>query len=320
VNEGVVLKVVALAGGVGGAKLVHGLAALLPRGDLSVIVNTGDDFVFWGLYISPDLDTVCYTLAGLANPRTGWGQREETWNVLNTVKDLGGQSWFQIGDKDLATHLFRTEMLAQGEPLSEITHRLCNQWGIQHPIFPMSNDPVSTIVHTSDQGELGFQHYFVKVSCTPVVEKFEFQGADTAAPAPGALTHIHGADLVILTPSNPWVSIDPILSVPGYRDAIARKVVIGVSPLVGGQALKGPAAKMFCELGVQPSAFAVASHYRDFLSGFIFDHKDAEELENIQRYRIIPLLTDIIMKDEVDRVRFAEEVLKFGEAILNRSH
>ena len=312
--------VVALAGGVGGAKLVHGLATLLPRGNFSVIVNTGDDFIYWGLSISPDLDTVCYTLAGLANPTTGWGQRDETWNVLKTVKDLGGPDWFRIGDKDLATHVLRTEMQAQGEPLSAITHRLCLKWGIQHPIIPMSDDPVRTIVHTRGYGELGFQHYFVKYACEPVVEKFEFRGAEKATPAPRSLAHLSAADLVVLTPSNPWVSIDPILSIPGYREAIAKKVVIGVSPLVCGQALKGPAAKMYRELGIRPSAFAVASHYHDFLTGFIFDHKDADELENIQRYRIIPLLTDIIMKDEVDRVRFAEEVLKFGEAILTRSH
>ncbi|MBW6467221.1 MAG: 2-phospho-L-lactate transferase [Brevefilum sp.] len=314
------MKVVALAGGVGGAKLVHGLAALLAPGELSIIVNTGDDFEYCGLRISPDLDTVCYTLAGLANPETGWGQHDESWTVLEAIKNLGGPDWFRLGDKDLATHLVRTDQLAKGLPLSAITQGLCRQWGVEHPVFPMSDDPVRTIVHTADHGSLGFQQYFVQHACQPVVRSFEFAGADQSAPPPGALEQINEADLVIFTPSNPWVSIDPILAVPGYRNALENKVVIAVSPLVQGQALKGPAAKMYRELGIQPGASAVANHYLDLLTGFVFDQQDEEELEKIQRWRIIPLLTNIIMKDEQDRVRFAEEVLNFGESVLDRSH
>lgn len=311
---------IALAGGVGGAKLAFGLAALLSPSDFSVIVNTGDDFEYCGLKISPDLDTVCYTLAGLADPIKGWGQRDETWTVLNTVKRLGGPDWFKLGDKDLASHLVRTWQLDQGRTLSQVTHELCRRWEVEHAVFPMSDDLVQTIVHTRDQGALGFQHYFVQYGFQPVVESFEFRGAAKATPAPGALEHIEAADLVIITPSNPWVSIDPILAVPAYRIALANKAVIAVSPLVGGKALKGPAAKMFLELGIEPSASAVAAHYRDLLTGFVFDRRDLQELEKIKPWRIIPLLTNIIMKDVLDRIRLAEEVLEFGESVLNRSH
>ena len=313
------MKVVTLAGGVGGAKLVDGLANLLPPEDLSVIVNTGDDFEYLSLKISPDLDTVCYTLAGLANPVTGWGRVDETWQVFNTVAALDGPDWFRLGDKDIATHLLRTQRLNEGQSLSAITRAFCQNWGINHSVFPMSDDPVRTIVHTSDGESLGFQVYFVKRECRPVVKSFEFQGAADAKAVPEALEKIRESDLVIFAPSNPWVSIDPILAVPGYREVIAQKPVIAVSPLIGGKALKGPAAKMYRELGVQPSASAVAGHYHDLLDGFVLDEIDRGELEKIERWRIIALVTDIIMKDKQDRVRLAGEVLEFGETILNRS-
>jgi LPPG:FO 2-phospho-L-lactate transferase len=314
------MKVIALAGGVGGAKLVHGLAKVLSPEDFSVIVNTGDDFFHFGLKICPDLDTVCYTLAGLTNPATGWGQCEETWTVLDTVTQLGGADWFQLGDKDLATHLVRTAQLEQGKSLSEITHAYCQHWGITHRVYPMSDDPVETIVYTQEHGPLGFQEYFVHYGFRPVVTSFEFRGADRAVPAPGALEQIESADLVIIAPSNPWVSIDPILAIPEYRDSLARKMVIAVSPLVGNQALKGPAAKMFREMGIEPNPSAVAAHYGHLLKGFVIDHKDQLELEKIQRWRIIGLLSNIVMKDVPDRIRLAEEVLEFGESVLDRSH
>ncbi len=314
------MKILALAGGVGGAKLVDGLAALLPPDELSIIVNTGDDFEYCGLNISPDLDTVCYTLAGLANPVTGWGQRDETWVVFDAVQNLGGPDWFRLGDRDLATHLYRTSQLALGKTLSDVTQSLCDAWGVEHRVFPMSDDPVRTIVHTVDQGSLGFQTYFVQKACEPVVESFDFQGVEQARPAPGALAAIDQADLIILTPSNPWVSIDPILSVPGYLPAIMDKVVIAVSPLVAGKSLKGPAAKMYRELGFEPSASAVAFHYRNFLRGFVFDNQDQEELEKIHGWHIITLLTNIIMNVERDRIRLAEEILEFGDEVLARSH
>ncbi|MBG0788115.1 MAG: 2-phospho-L-lactate transferase, partial [Anaerolineaceae bacterium] len=295
------------------------LAQLLGPESLSVIVNTGDDFEYLGLQISPDLDTVCYTLAGLANPTTGWGLQDETWTTFDALAALGGLAWFHLGDKDLATHFYRTEALKQGKRLSQITHELCTRWGVTHPVYPMSDDPVRTIVKTKAGESLGFQEYFVHQACQPEVTGFEFDGADTAQPVPAALAAIEAADLVILAPSNPWVSIAPILEVPGYLDLIKEKPVIAVSPIIGGKALKGPAAKMYAELGFDPSASAVADHYRDFLTGFVFDTIDAAELEKIQRWRIIPVVTDIIMKDRPDRSRLANEVLAFGETVINRS-
>lgn len=313
------MKVVALAGGVGGAKLVDGLAQLLRPEDLTVIVNTGDDFDYLGLQISPDLDTVCYTLADLANPITGWGQRDESWRVFETLSALGGLDWFRLGDRDIATHLYRTDALRKGASLSQVTRDLCEKWGIAHPVYPMSDDPVRTFVNTRSGEALGFQEYFVHQACQPEVTGFEFRGVETAHPVPEALAAIEAADLIVLAPSNPWVSIGPILAVPGYLEAIQQKPVVAVSPIIGGKALKGPAAKMYRELGFTPSATAVAEHYKDFLSGFMLDSTDKAELENIQRWRIISVATDIIMKDKPDRTRLAGEVLAFGESVLNRS-
>ena len=313
------MRVAALAGGVGGAKLVDGLAVHLPPEELSVIVNTGDDFDYLGLQISPDLDTVCYTLAGLANPATGWGQRDESWQTFETLSALGGLDWFRLGNRDLATHLYRTEALKKGQSLSLVTRDLCHKWGIKHPVYPMSDDPVRTIVNTQQGEALGFQEYFVHRACQPAVTGFEFRGAGTARPVPEALEAIRNADLVILTPSNPWVSIGPILALPGVLAVIRQKPVIAVSPIVDGKALKGPAAKMYHELGIAPSAAAVAAHYREFLTGFVLDAVDAAELDKIRQWRIIPLATDIIMKDRPDRARLAREVLDFGETVLNRS-
>lgn len=313
------MKITVLAGGVGGAKLVDGLAHLLSPESLGIIVNTADDFEYLGLKISPDLDTVCYTLADLANLETGWGLRDETWVTFDTLSKLGGLDWFRLGDKDLATHLFRTRELDQGRRLSDVTRDLCNSWGVQHPVYPMSDEPVRTIVHTVEGELLGFQEYFVQQACQPVVESFEFKGSDSANPVSAALRAIESSDLVILAPSNPWVSIAPILAVAGYLEAISRKPVVAVSPIIGGKALKGPAAKMYWELGIQPSASSVANHYREFLTGFVFDSIDRDELEKIKRWRIIPLVTDIVMRDKQDRIRLAEEILEFSETILNRS-
>jgi LPPG:FO 2-phospho-L-lactate transferase len=313
------LKVVALAGGVGGAKLVDGLAQILGPEALSIIVNTGDDFEYLSLQISPDLDTVCYTLADLANPETGWGRCDETWVTFDTIAVMGGAAWFRLGDKDLATHILRTSKLKRGHKLSEITREFCCQWGIDHLVFPMSDDPVRTIVHTTHGKALGFQEYFVHQACQPIVASIDFHGAETSKPAPGAVEAIENSDVVIIAPSNPWVSIDPVLAVPGYREALSKKIVVAVSPLIGGKALKGPAAKIYQELGYTPSASAVAYHYQDMLSGFVFDSIDQCELEKIERWRIIPLVTDIIMKDKPDRVRLAQEVLMFSETVFNRS-
>ncbi len=313
------MKVCVLAGGVGGAKLVDGLAAILPPSQLTVIVNTSDDFEHLGLQISPDLDTVCYMLAGLANPDTGWGQRDETWAAYDTLAALGGPDWFRLGDRDLATHLYRTEALNAGKTLSEVTRALCAAWGIAHPVLPMSDDPVRTIVHTREGEALGFQEYFVHQACRPEVRRFEFIGARSAQALPAALEALKAADLVLIAPSNPWVSIGPILAVPGYLDVLKEKPIIAVSPIVGGRALKGPAAKMYRELGIEPSASAVAAQYRELLTGFVFDQIDADELDKIERWRIISLVTDTVMKDKSDRIRLAEETLKFSVSVLNRS-
>ena len=313
------MKVVALAGGVGGAKLVHGLAMVLPPDDLSIVVNTGDDFEYLGLYICPDLDTVCYTLAEIANPKTGWGRDDESWVTFNEIAVVGGPGWFRLGDKDLATHLIRTAQLIDGRKLSEITKEFCGIWGIKHTVYPMSEEPVRTMVHTINGDILGFQEYFVHQKCKPVVDHFEFRGIEAARPTPKVLKAIKACDLVVFAPSNPWVSIDPILAIPGYRDAIFQKPVIAVSPLIGGKAIKGPAAKIYQELGIQPCASAVAKHYQDLLTGFIIDNSDRAELEKIERWRIIALVTDILMKNNQDRLRLAKDVLQFGETILNRS-
>jgi LPPG:FO 2-phospho-L-lactate transferase len=304
------MKVVALAGGVGGAKLADGLAQVLPPEDFTVIVNIGDDFDFLGLRICPDLDTVCYTLAGMANPETGWGRAGETWRFMEALTRLAGPDWFQLGDKDLATHIERTRRLASGHPLSRITADFCRSWSIRHTVLPVSDQPVPTIVLTSD-GELPFQEYFVARRCEPVVAGFRFEGIANAVPALGVLDSLHHSDLVIICPSNPWVSIDPILAFPSIRSALEKKPVIAVSPILGGQTIKGPAAKMYTELGISPSVLAVARHYTPLLSGFVIDDIDREYNDDLRLAGLDVLVTDTIMRSSADRVRLAQEVIEF---------
>lgn len=305
------MKIVALAGGVGGAKLAHGLAQILPPEDLTVIVNTGDDFEHLGLTICPDLDTVCYTLAGLANPETGWGRAGETWNAMANLKRLGASDWFNLGDSDLATHLERTRRLKAGHSLSRITRDFCAAWGIRHAVLPMSDDPVRTMVDT-DEGELPFQEYFVHRRCEPRVKGFRFAGAEAASPAAGTREAIQSADAVVICPSNPWVSIDPILAVlaPLSRNSGegSRVRVVAVSPIIAGKTVKGPAAKMFAELGIEPSALAVAKHYEKFLSGIVVDSLDSELAKQI---RIPSHVTNTLMTSDADRARLAQETLDF---------
>ena len=297
------MKITALAGGVGGAKLAHGLAQILPPEDLTIIVNTGDDFEHLGLSICPDLDTVCYTLAGLANPETGWGRVNETWNTITNVEKLGGPNWFRLGDQDIATHLERTRRLKGGEPLSQITKDFCKAWGIQHTILPMTDSPVHTIVN-SDEGELAFQEYFVHRQCGPKVKGFRFDGVDVAEPAFGVREAVESAEAIVICPSNPWVSVDPILRVI----PLPNKKLVAVSPIIGGKTVKGPAAKMYAELGIEPSALAVAKHYRDLLSGFVLDNVDAHLSDKI---RTRTLVTDTLMNSLTDRARLAMDVLNF---------
>ncbi len=309
------LKIVALAGGVGGAKLAEGLAQVLPPENLTVIVNTGDDFDHLGLRICPDLDTVCYTLAGIANPDTGWGRANETWNALDNLETLGGPTWFRIGDKDLGTHLERTRRLNNGIKLSQITHVFCRSWGVLPTVMPMSDEVVSTKVYT-DMGVMPFQEYFVQRKCQPTVKGFKFDGVEKSQPAPGVLAAIELSDVIIICPSNPWVSIDPILAVPQIRSVLVLRKVIAVSPIIGGLAVKGPAAKMFSDLGIQPSAIAVAQHYENLIQGFVFDQTDSGLLEEICHLGISPYVTDSIMRTSEDRSRVAAEVLDFSTSMV----
>ena len=300
------MKLVALAGGVGGAKLAHGLAQVLPAEDLTVIVNTGDDFEHYGLYICPDLDTVCYTLAGLANPDTGWGRVNEAWNVIENATKLGGPRWFNLGDQDLGTHIERTRRVKAGQSLSQITKDFCQAWGIEHNVLPMSDRPVRTIVET-EEGDLAFQEYFVHRRCEPRVRGFHFEGVEAAKPAPGAREAIQSAAAVIICPSNPWVSIDPILHVIKRIE----KPVVAVSPIIGGETIKGPAAKMYRELGISPSAAAVANHYCDLATGFVFDELDKHLEGEISSLGMRTLVTNTLMKSHDDRKQLALDLLNF---------
>jgi LPPG:FO 2-phospho-L-lactate transferase len=291
---------------VGGARLADGLQQVLPPENLAVIVNTGDDFEHLGLWVCPDLDTVCYTLAGLANEEMGWGRAGETWTALEALAALGGPDWFRIGDRDLGTHLERTRRMELGHTLSAITADFCRRWGIGPAVLPMTDEPASTIVQTA-AGEIAFQDYFVRRRCEPVVTGFRFDGG--RSPAPGVLAALEAADLVVLCPSNPWVSIDPIRAVPGVEDALRNRPVIAVSPIIGGRAVKGPAAKMFAELGVVPTAAAVADHYRGLLQGFVIDHVDEAEAVQLSAAGLAVHSTEALMRDRPDRARLAAEVL-----------
>jgi LPPG:FO 2-phospho-L-lactate transferase len=302
------LRIVALAGGVGGAKLAHGFAQILPPEDLTVIVNTGDDFEHYGLYVCPDLDTVCYTLAGLANPETGWGRTNETWNVIENASKLGGPNWFHLGDQDLGTHLERTRRLNERQTLTRITKDFCRTWGIKHTILPMSDQPVRTIVETHE-GELAFQEYFVHRRCEPRVKGFRFDGVEKAEPAPGVCEALHAADAVIICPSNPWVSIDPILKVVSRWER--GKPVIAVSPIIGGQAVRGPAAKMYRELGIEPSALAVANHYRGVATGFVLDQIDQQLKGEVMGLNMSTLVTNTLMNSLDYRSQLAKDMLTF---------
>ncbi len=304
------MKIAALAGGVGGAKLIDGLSRVLPKGCLTAIVNVGDDFEFFGLKICPDLDTVIYTLANKENTKTGWGRANDTWHALEVIRDLGGTTWFQLGDADLGLHLERTRLIRSGTTLNEFCDLLCKKWNIAQHVCPATNDLLQTIVHTFKQGDLPFQEYFVKERFEPQVSGFSFSGADTALPAPGVLESLTEADYVIICPSNPWVSIDPILAIHGIREVLFSKKVIAVSPIVGGHAIKGPAAKIFNELGIDASAYAVAEHYKDIIDMLVVDEADAGLIDKIAELGIVPVLLKSIMTDKKDRERFASEIIQ----------
>ncbi|MFH2102686.1 MAG: 2-phospho-L-lactate transferase [Chloroflexota bacterium] len=309
------MKIVALAGGVGGAKLVDGLAQLLSPDNLTVVVNTGDDFEHLGLYICPDLDTVCYTLAGKVNAETGWGRAGDSFFALENLALLGAESWFRLGDRDLATHIIRSYRLSAGHTLSEITADFCRAWGVFHTVAPMTDQPVRTIVDTTEHGEMSFQEYFVRRRFEPKVKGFRFSGLETARPSPTILKAIEQSDAIIICPSNPWVSIDPILMIPDILPAFENKKVVAVSPIIGGQTVKGPAAKMFAELGIEPSALAVASHYKDLLTGFVLDSIDASQEKDVKEMNLLTSVTNTLMKSSADRGRLAQDVLNFIQSI-----
>lgn len=310
------MKITAFAGGVGGAKLADGLAQCLDPEDLNIIVNTGDDFEHFGLSISPDLDTVCYTLANLANPATGWGREHETWHTLNEIKRLNGTDWFNLGDLDLATHLERTRRLKEGQGLSEITTSFCKKWKIDVPVFPMSDTPVRTFIHCKDGRRLPFQEYFVKYRFEPELESIEFENIENAMVPDHALKAIDEADCIIFCPSNPFVSIDPIIQIKDIQERIEQKKIVAVSPIIGGKALKGPAAKMFNELGKEACAAEVAEHYKNILALFILDNQDNDQIAEVEGWGIMCKALDIIMPNKLERKRLACQIINLIEEYL----
>jgi LPPG:FO 2-phospho-L-lactate transferase len=310
-------NIVALAGGVGGARLSDGLARLL--GDrLTVIVNTGDDFEHLGLHIAPDLDTVMYTLAGLADPAQGWGLAGETWTFMEQLARLGGPSWFRLGDRDLATHALRTSRLASGSTLSDITRELCAALNVAARVLPMSDDAVRTMVHSGAQ-TYAFQDYFVRLRCEVPLTAVTYRGAATARlnPAISAMQDAAAPAAVIICPSNPYLSVAPILAVPGLRDWLSSLGVpiVAVSPIVGGAAIKGPAAKIMRELGLQPSALAIAEHYHGLIDGLVIDACDAALRDAIEASGTAVLVTQTVMRSTADRAQLAQDCLGFAEAL-----
>ena len=301
-------RVVALSGGVGGARLLDGLQAALPPGALTALVNTGDDFEHWGLYISPDVDTVVYTLAGLAHEARGWGLADETFHALGMVSRLGGEDWFQLGDRDLAMHLVRTRALAAGVSLSEITATLAARLGVATRVLPMADAPCRTILVT-DEGELSFQDWLVRRRAAATVRGVRFVGSPP--PSPGVLAAIAEAELVVIGPSNPYVSIDPILSLPGVRAALAERPVVAVSPIVAGRAVKGPLGEMIPSLaGRAASAAAIVAHYGSLLRGLVVERGDESDLGDVG----VPVCaTATVMHDRAARRALADDVLAFAE-------
>ena len=303
--------IVALSGGVGGSKLVAGLNKILAPNQLTTVVNTGDDFEHFGLPICPDLDTVLYTLADLNDRERGWGRRDESWACMETLQALGAEDWFQLGDKDLALHLTRRQWLQQGESLSQVVERIRGQLGIASSVVPMSDEPVRTHVQT-DQGELSFQDYFVRQRCVPKVERFFYRNSENASPSKGFSHALQDKNLagVVIGPSNPFVSIDPILSLPGMRETLTGLgvPVVAISPIVGGKAIKGPAAKMFEELGKAASALSVAQHYGNLLSGFVIDDAD-RETAGLFDEGLKVLVCDTVMVRQADREALARTTL-----------
>lgn len=309
------IRVLVLSGGVGGAKLLRGLYSVLPPDTLAAIVNTGDDFAHLGLYVSPDVDTALYTLAGLADGEQGWGRAGETWSFMRALEALGAETWFRLGDADLALHVERTRRLVAGETLSAVTAHVARCFGIRAEIIPMSDDTVATRVITVE-GELSFQDYFVRRRCAPRVRSICFAGAETARIPVAARAAFASPDLeaIVIAPSNPWLSIDPLLAIPDLRGSLnaARCPVIAVTPILGGKAVKGPTAKIMSELGIPVSPLSVARHYGDLVDGFVLDARDAD----LARGFALPIdIADTLMTSPDESARVARGVIGFAQRL-----
>ena len=307
-------RFIAITGGVGGAKLALGLTQLLSPDEISFVVNTGDDFEHLGLHVSPDIDTLVYTLSGQSNTEVGWGRHGETWQFMHALREFGGETWFNLGDLDLAMHVRRTQRLREGATLTAVTRELAVALGVEYDVLPMSDAPVRTMIGTPD-GELAFQHYFVRDRCAPTVTGFRFAGAESARLSPQIVGRLSDPSLagIIVCPSNPFVSVDPVLAVPGMRRQLAAAGVpiVAVSPIVAGLAIKGPTAKMMTELKIPNSAVAVAAHYRDLVDGFVIDEQDAALEADVAALGLRTVVAQTVMLSLADRKQLAADVLQF---------
>ena len=308
--------VLALAGGVGGAKLALGLTRILPPERLVIVVNTGDDEEFHGLHVSPDLDTMTYTLSGLYNQETGWGMSGDSFNTLGMLNRLGSDTWFNLGDLDFAMHIRRTELLRHGATLSEVTAELTGRLGIQHSVIPMSDDPVRTVLDT-DAGTLAMQEYFVRYRAEPKVDAIRYVGAAAAKPSPAFAKALQECETIIFCPSNPYLSVAPIMAIPGVRDAISARSGnrIAVSPIVGGAAVRGPAGKIMAELGGTVSSVGVAREYRDLCDILVVDSQDADLADDISHEGIHPVAANTIMNNDADKIALAKSVLELARRV-----
>jgi LPPG:FO 2-phospho-L-lactate transferase len=311
--------VLALAGGVGGAKLVLGLSRILPPERLAIVVNTGDDETFHGLHVSPDLDTMTYTLSGLYNPETGWGINGDSFETLQMLNRLGADTWFNLGSRDFAMHIRRTELLAQGLSLTQVTSQLTATLGIEHLIIPMSDQPVRTVLET-DAGTLSMQEYFVKQRAEPVVRSIDYVGASDAGPSPDFASALDAASTIVICPSNPFLSVAPILAVSGVRDAISKHHAprVAVSPIVGGAAVRGPAGKIMQELGADVSVVGVAREYRGICDVLVLDSQDADLADAVCGEGIDAAVMPTIMQTDEDKVQLAQRVLALGADLENQ--
>ena len=312
-------RITVIAGGVGAAKFLRGLLAVHPNQLVTAVVNVADDFRLHGLAISPDLDTVTYTLSGLVNPDTGWGRADESWRVKDELARLGGQTWFNLGDLDIALHLYRTQRLSEGASLTEVTFELCDKLGIEATLLPASNEEIRTQLKVQNQGWVDFQDYFVAQQHNVVIEDLRFEGIEAASPGPEVISSLEKSDVIVIAPSNPFVSVKPVLEIPGVVDVLRerRTEVVAISPIVGGSALKGPASRMLEELGFERNSVGIASLYRDFAGTLVIDQKDSALTSQVQSEGMRAVVTDTIMDTPERAAALAQtalaEISLFGE-------